>query len=199
MTCARRWGRRSCGWSACGRVPDLRQPSAGFGETALRVTRIDRALEFAEHRVFAFARLAPANGRTDFSERTVTLHHDLPGAQQTKTLAHELAHIRLHAPEVRPDNLTRDRAEVEAESVAYVVTAAHGLATDEYTVPYVTGWADGDLELVASTATRVLSTARTILRSVDELAAQSSPPPGVELSCERSRAVQATRSLGVSR
>ena len=31
--------------------------------------------------------------------------------------------------------------EVEAESVAFVVAAAHGMPTDEYTFPYVAGWA----------------------------------------------------------
>ena len=90
-------------------------------------------------------------------------------AQLTKTLAHELAHIALHAPDVRPDGMTRDTAEVEAESVAYIVTAAHGLSADDYSVPYETGWAGGDVERIASTANRVLATSRTILRSA--------PPP----------------------
>jgi antirestriction protein ArdC len=119
-------------------------------------------VEAAEYR-FDYADLAPANGRTDFAEGTVTLHRDLPGAQKVKTLAHELAHVRLHAPDVRPEGCDRRRAEVEAESVAYIVTASHGVKADGYTVPYVTGWAGGDRELITSTATRVVSCARTIL------------------------------------
>jgi hypothetical protein len=120
--------------------------------------------------------LAPANGRTDFTAHTVTLHRDLPAAQQTKTLAHELAHIRLHAPDVRPAGLTREAAEVEAESVAYVVTAAHGLPAGAYSVPYLAGWAGGDLELLAASATRVLSAARTILHRNDPTAPDPAPP-----------------------
>jgi hypothetical protein len=112
-----------------------------------------------------YADLGPANGRTDFTEQSVVLHTARSGAQLTKTLAHELAHIDLHAPESRPDGLTRDRAEVEAESVAYVVTAAHGLRTEDYSVPYVTGWAGGNTEVIAQTATRVLTCARAILRA----------------------------------
>jgi hypothetical protein len=111
-----------------------------------------------------YADLDQANGRTDFPEQTVVLHTARSGAQLTKTLAHELAHIDLHAPQVRPEGLTRDRAEVEAESVAYVVTAAHGLHTEDYSVPYVTGWAGGNTEVIAQTATRVLTCARAILR-----------------------------------
>jgi antirestriction protein ArdC len=121
-----------------------------------------------------YADLGEANGRTDYTSHTVALHSSRSGAQLTKTLAHELAHISLHAPDVRPEGLTRDRAEVEAESVAYVVTAAHGLAADDYSVPYVTGWAGGNTDLVAQSATRVLTTARVILRAA--------PPP--QLSTE---------------
>lgn len=110
-----------------------------------------------------YGNLAPANGRTDFTDRTVRLDGGLPAAQRVKTLAHELAHIHLHAPGARPEGCDRPRAEVEAESVAYIVTAAHGLAADDYTVPYVTGWAGGNRDLLAATAARVLSCARSIL------------------------------------
>jgi antirestriction protein ArdC len=137
-----------------------------------------------------YADLGAANGRTDFTARTVELHTSRSGAQLTKTLAHELAHIDLHAPEIRPENLTRDRAEVEAESVAYVVTVAHGLDAQDYSVPYVTGWAGGDTELIAQTATRVLSCARTILRG----APPSNPAlTGTAPATERARTTQLAR------
>jgi antirestriction protein ArdC len=116
-----------------------------------------------------YADLGDANGRTDFTDHAVLLHTSRSGAQLTKTLAHELGHIELHAPEIRPEGMTRDTAEIEAESVAYVVTAAHGLFADDYSVPYVSGWAGGDLERIASSATRILATSRAILRSA--------PPP----------------------
>lgn len=127
-----------------------------------------------------YADLGEANGTTDFTQNKVLLHSSRSGAQLTKTLAHELAHIDLHAPDIRPDGLTRDRAEVEAESVAYVVTAAHGLATEAYSVPYVTGWAGGNSELVAQTATRVLTTARVILRAAPPPRLATAPAPGLD-------------------
>ena len=55
------------------------------------------------------------------------------------------------------------RAEVEAESVAFAVSATHGLVTGEYTVPYVASWAGGDGGLVRDTGVWVLSCARQIL------------------------------------
>ncbi|MHB8670800.1 MAG: hypothetical protein ACYDAD_09625 [Acidimicrobiales bacterium] len=57
----------------------------------------------------------------------------------------------------------RGRAEVEAESVAYIVTAAAGMDSSGYTLPYVATWADGDTALVSDTANRVIGTAGKIL------------------------------------
>ena len=91
------------------------------------------------------------------------LRPDLTGAQSVKTLSHELAHVLLHQPGELPAGFTRARAEVEAESVAHVVCAAHGLDTGDYTVPYVAGWAGGDRDLVRDTGVRVLSCARQVL------------------------------------
>jgi DNA primase len=114
------------------------------------------------------------NGVTDYFSRTVIVRPDLTPAQTAKTLAHELGHVLLHGPGQRPDGLTREQAEVEAESVAYVVTAAHGLDSSDYTIPYVAGWSAGNHELVARTAERVLATAKDIL-------ARTPPPPTMQL------------------
>ena len=86
-----------------------------------------------------------ANGLTDYMTREVSVRMDMDDAAQVKTLAHELGHVMLHGPD-HPDAtadaaLHRGIAEVEAESVALMVGAAHGLATDEYTIPYVASWA----------------------------------------------------------
>ncbi len=143
---------------------DGEAPPTLFADLAARVRAAGYAVGFRD--------VSPANGVTDHGDRTVVVRPDLPAAQQVKTLAHELAHCLLHAPGVRPDGMSRARAEVEAESVAYVVSAAHGLKAEDYTVPYVTGWAGGNRDLVASTATRVLACARDILTAL--------PPPGDE-------------------
>lgn len=81
-----------------------------------------RCLIHADGYGFALAPLpdgAPtgALGVTDHVARRVTVRDDLPGAQQAKTAAHELAHVRLH-PSHGTDRAT---AEIEAESVAFVV------------------------------------------------------------------------------
>jgi len=81
--------------------------------------------------------------------------------------------------------LHRGIAEVEAESVALMVGAAHGLDTSSYTVPYVSTWAasvpgKNPAEVVQSTAERVRATALGILDKVDTLQVGDGNPPGLD-------------------
>ncbi len=102
-----------------------------------------------------------ANGVTDFLAHTVRVRADVDDLQAAKSLTHELAHCLMHDPSQGP--IARPRAEVEAESVAYVVCQAAGMATTSYSLPYLARWSGGDPALITATADRVLATARTIL------------------------------------
>ena len=113
-----------------------------------------------------------ANGITDSARRVVRVRLDLDDAQAVKTLVHELAHVHLHLPEPGASvPACRGLIEVEAESVAYLVTAACGLDSSGYTFPYVAGWA-GQVSgqtaenVVRTTGQRVLATARDILTAL---------------------------------
>jgi hypothetical protein len=117
---------------------------------------------------FAFFRGVPptpgANGTTSWADRRVVVRADVDDAQAAKTTAHELAHILLgHEHATDP----RSRQEIEAESVAYVVSAANGLDASAYTFGYVVTWAGPNdaAEEVRETAVRVLAVARQILNA----------------------------------
>ena len=115
-----------------------------------------------------------ANGYTRFDDRVVRVRDDVEPAQAAKTLAHELGHIRADHETRFTDTYRRSVncrgiAEIEAESIAYLVTSAAGLDAGSYSVPYVAGWSGGDPALLRATACRVLATATHIdeeLRSV---------------------------------
>jgi antirestriction protein ArdC len=107
-----------------------------------------------------------ANGCTDYAARLVTVRPDLADAQACKTLAHELAHVRLHDGSAYGFGC-RGRVEVEAESVAYIVCRALGLNTDGYSLPYIATWADGKTETAKDTAERVIGAARAILAALE--------------------------------
>jgi len=108
-----------------------------------------------------------ANGSTDPAARTVIVRDDLSPAQAAKTLVHERAHILLgHVDSEVSYQVCRGQCEVEAESVAYLVCTQLGIEADDYSLPYVARWADGDLELIQKTAERVVTVARSILSGV---------------------------------
>ncbi len=109
-----------------------------------------------------------ANGTTNFAARLVTIEKGLSAAQAVKTLAHELAHVLLHTG-VEYATGCRGRAEVEAESVAYIVSQTAGLAAAGYSFGYVAHWSGGDPATITATAERVVSCARTILDRADLL------------------------------
>lgn len=103
-----------------------------------------------------------AKGTTNFTTRTVTVADHLSPAQSAKTLAHELAHAVCHTG-LEYAAGCRGRAEVEAESIAYVVCQAAGLTTAAYSFGYVAGWSGGDPKVLTATAERVVTAARVIL------------------------------------
>lgn len=104
-----------------------------------------------------------ANGVTRWDTRTVALRSDMDDAAQVKTLIHEAAHVLLH--EGPPGSfLPRPLKEVEAESVAFVVSVVHGMATDNYSFPYVASWAgSGASKAIAATQARVATAAKQII------------------------------------
>jgi len=122
-----------------------------------------------------FLRAPPsrANGRTDWTVRQVLIRPELDPAQRVKTLAHELGHVMLHAPHHSTDPTTavcRGSREVEAESVAFLVTSARGMDTAQYSSPYVAGWAQDSNDVEATlrhTASQALTTAHRILERLD--------------------------------
>lgn len=112
---------------------------------------------------FSVAResLFPANGLTIPERRRVVVADRLEGAAAVKTLAHELAHVRLHMAVDYTSN--RERCECEAESVAYLVCKQLGLDAGGYSFTYVAHWASGDPAVVQRAADAALKCSREIL------------------------------------
>lgn len=112
----------------------------------------------------------PANGYTNFTDRQIVVRTGVSDAQAAKTLAHEIGHMLLHG-EVEPADLFAHRGtyEVEAESVAYMVSAKHGLDTSDYTFRYVAGWSNQDPAAVIASADRIMKASRQVLdRTLDQ-------------------------------
>ncbi|HUY10053.1 MAG TPA: ArdC-like ssDNA-binding domain-containing protein [Candidatus Dormibacteraeota bacterium] len=96
------------------------------------------------------------NGDCSHALRRIRVRDDLPRVHKLKTLAHELAHAVLHGPEFQG---SRALAELEAESVAYLVCQELGVDSADYSFGYVASWSGGGPEaarLIAATGGRIL-------------------------------------------
>src|SRR5271165_6848091 len=111
-----------------------------------------------------------ANGVCTHDEHRIQVLAGNSPAQRVKTLAHELGHAILHAPgEGRPDS--RAVLELEAESVAFVVCAAAGITSDDYSFGYVATWSGGGDEALAAikaSGTRIQGAADQILNTLED-------------------------------
>ncbi len=97
---------------------------------------------------------------------TVDVDNHHATGQQAKTLAHELAHEALHKTD--RTGLTRSMAELEAESVAYVVCTHFGLDVEVRASRYIALW-DGDSKALRESLERIAKTARELIDGVEAL------------------------------
>jgi len=190
--------------------PVLLQGAAPTGLWDGLVTQLkDVGFEFVT--VPTAADLGGANGVTNFTARVVQVRTDMDDAARVKTLAHELGHVLLHDPASNggdPRDIHRGVLEVEAESVAYLIGAAHGMDTTGYSLPYVATWAGGKdpAATVRATAERVVRAARGILDALPTDHGLGGQPPTVaralapaEFRTRPAPALTAPAATGVSR
>ncbi|MCL5973324.1 MAG: ArdC-like ssDNA-binding domain-containing protein [Actinobacteria bacterium] len=106
------------------------------------------------------------NGLCRHSTREILISPANSALHQVKTLAHELAHAILHEGET-----DRPRAELEAESVAFVVCGALGIDASGYSLGYVTSWAGGSeaaIGAIRQAAGRIQRCAKMVIDGVTE-------------------------------
>lgn len=104
------------------------------------------------------------NGDCSYADRHIRVEMTNDSAQRVKTLTHELAHAMLHE-----GSGDRSRAELEAESIAYVVCRAIGIDAGAYSFGYVASWAGGGDKAITGikvAATSIQQTADRILESI---------------------------------
>lgn len=136
------------------------------------------------------AQIGGANGVTMWGPDKILVRADMEPLARVKTLSHEAGHLYGHAPGDPDAPAHRGIAEIEAESVAAFVLAAHGVDSADYTVPYVSTWAsrvkDVDpVTAVQQTAARVRTIALQILDGLDTQKVPDGDPPGLDRSAGR--------------
>lgn len=112
-----------------------------------------------------FKDLGFSNGKTDGKVIYITPKKNK--AAQVNTIIHEYSHVLLHFNESTAslyDSENRSVAEIEAESVAFIVTSYFGLKNDKSAL-YVGNWGANSAKLKGR-GKRIISTAESIIRAI---------------------------------
>jgi hypothetical protein len=137
-------------------------------------------------------RLGMVDGLCHFGKE-ILIHNGLSQAATISTMIHEMAHARLHSPDPAkaPAKEDRMRAEIEAESVAYVVGQHFGVETSTSSFGYIAGYSSGRevKELMSS-----LETIRSASHSmIDEIVGNFKALSGIDLGVPDLDALAAAR------
>ncbi len=109
-----------------------------------------------------------ANGYCDPVNKRIAIKEGLDEAQVIKTTIHEIAHSILHSDfnSRGKDSSTR---EVEAESIAYVVSNVLGIDTSSYSFGYVGGWSkDKELTQLKSSLDIIQKTSHDLISNIEK-------------------------------
>ena len=126
-------------------------------------------------------------------EQAIYINEGMSHIDTLSVLIHEIAHAKLHALPIKDGEIAgkhqknRRTREVEAESVAYVVSQHFGIETGESSFAYITGWSKGkeldelkaSLDCICSTAGKIID---AIESNIPELA-QSKEKPKTQEKC----------------
>lgn len=106
-----------------------------------------------------------SKGYCNYSESKIAIKHGMSEEQIIKTLIHEFTHATLH----EESDKCRERREIEAESVAFIVSDYLGIDTSSYSFGYVAVWSQGmELAELQSVLESIQQTASQIINSLHE-------------------------------
>ena len=119
-------------------IPVLVKGLAGNSEEEKLIYERLYAFISKEHTIEEVTRTA-SKGSFNLESKVISVRADLEYLQKVKTLLHEYAHLKDF--EMHPEeNISRNRRELIAESVAFVVSLRLGLDTSRYSMSYIQSW-----------------------------------------------------------
>ena len=113
-----------------------------------------------------------SKGYYHLAEKRIAINEGMSEQQTIKTMIHEITHSRLHSTDKQIENkdtIERNTMEIEAESVAFVVSKHFGIDTDDYSFGYVAGWSkDKDLKQLETSLKTIQKEANSLITEVEE-------------------------------
>lgn len=103
-------------------------------------------------------------GSCSMKEKKIYIKEGMSENQTIKTLIHEIAHEKLHSGETQ--DISRHQEEVEAESVAFVVSNYFGIDTSTYSFDYISSWQQKDKADVKHSLSTIQETSNTLIEKI---------------------------------
>ena len=146
-------------------LPVLVKGLAGNSEQEQEIYEKLKVFISTEHPVQEVTGTA-SKGSYNLATGVISVRSDVEYLQKIKTILHEFAHAIDFAMHPEED-ISRNRRELIAESVAYVVSMRLGLDTSRYSISYIKSWLKDkeELKIVADTVQKV---AAKIINSLAE-------------------------------
>ena len=143
----------------------LPEPSKVTGEVGANLERIQRVVVDSGIEL-KFEQLYGAHGYS--SGGKVVIDRSLSDAEKFQTIAHELAHERLHQGD-RKTAATKTVKETEAEAVGFIVSQAFGLDSVTHCADYIQLY-DGNADTLRESLSHIQKTAQWIIESINTMA-----------------------------
>lgn len=107
-----------------------------------------------------------SKGYCDFNNKVIAIKKGMDEKQVLKTAIHEIAHSMLHGKD--NGNLDRRTAEVQAESIAFVVCNYYGIDTKDYSFAYVASWSKGkDIKELKNSLSVIQRTSNLLINKIN--------------------------------
>lgn len=135
-----------------------------------------------------------AKGYCATKEKEIVIKEGMSETQTIKTLIHEISHEKLHSKDDRK-TLSNQR-EIEAESVAFVVSNYFGIDTSSYSFDYISSWQEKDKAEVKDSLNIIQETSNMLIEKIKsnlEIQKEISIEDRIKVAQEKSTKTKTTK------